>query len=382
MPANRRDDREDSRVALDAPAPDSVKAPPEPGGPVWIRPHHLYKAAGLLFLLALVFEHFTAIAHVFLIAYAAAILGVALNALISRIPGQRRWVTGVVGLLLFAGIGAGLWFGGQVLVSQVRDFASRIPEFQEQLQSWETRLQEQTGLNVQLVGPQAEGVLRNAFMGNSQAVLGRARGILEWIILPLLVLFGGLYAVGKPNERLLSPLLRSVPRDRREAFRRVFELLGARLLGWAKGTLLAMLIVGGLSTVALYVIGVRYALLLGLWAGLTEFIPLVGPWIGGLTAVTVAFFQDPSKALLTAAVMLAIQQLESNVITPLVMAKVADVHPFVTLFAIFLFGSLFGFLGILLALPIVFLIWTLVQVLWVERTIDTDEDWIEPVVEE
>lgn len=381
MSADRRD-REEEPVARDAPPPERVEAPPPPASPFWVRPEHLYKAAGLLFLLALLFDHFTSIAHVLLIAYAAAILAVALNALISRLPGERRWVTSLVGLLLFALIGAGLWFGGQVLVGQIRDFASRIPEFQSQLQAWEERLQQQTGLNIQLVGPQAEGFLRGAFIGDEQAVLGRARGLLEWVILPLLILFGGLYAVGKPNERLLSPLLRAVPRDRRDAFRRVFELLAARLLGWVKGTLLSMLIVGALSTLVLQVIGVRYALLLGVWAGLTEFIPLVGPWIGGFTAVAVAFLQDPSQALWVALAMLAIQQLESNLITPLVMAKVAEVHPYVTLFAIFLFGSLFGFLGVLLALPIVFLVWSVVQVLWVERTIDTDEDRIEPVVED
>ena len=78
----------------------------------------------------------------------------------------------------------------------------------------------------------------------------------------------------------------------------------------------------------------------------------------------------------------AIQQLESNLITPIVMAKVADVHPFVTLFAILLFGSLFGFLGVLLALPLVLLFWTFVQVLWVERAIHAGDDRIPPIVDE
>lgn len=378
--SDREQDQEQDRASVPA---EAVAAPAPPPGAVFLRPEHLYKAAALLLLLALVFHYFTEIAQVLLVAYAAGILAVAFNALVSRVPGERRWVTGGLGLLIFAALGAGLWFGGQVLIGQFRDFAGRVPEFQSQIQGWEEWIQRQTGLNVQFTGGQAQEFARGIFLGgDGQGMLGRARGLLEIVFLPLLILFGGLFAVGKPNERLLLPLLRAIPRDRRPAFQRMFELLGTRLLGWVKGTLLAMLIIGALTTLALYLIGVPYALLLGVWAGLTEFVPLIGPWIGGLTAVIVAFLHDPQLALWVALAMLAIQQIESNLVTPLVMAKVAEVHPFITLFAILLFGRLFGFLGILLSLPVVFLIWTAVQVLWVERTIDTDRDWIEPVVEE
>ena len=113
-----------------------------------------------------------------------------------------------------------------------------------------------------------------------------------------------------------------------------------------------------------------------------EFIPLFGPWIGGLTAVVVAFLDDPQKALWVGIAALGIQQIEANLITPWSMSRNAEVHPFVTLFALVLFGSLFGFLGILLALPLVMLVWTIVQVLWVERAIDTDRERIAPVVSE
>ncbi|MBA2669149.1 MAG: AI-2E family transporter, partial [Gemmatimonadetes bacterium] len=212
--------------------------------------------------------------------------------------------------------------------------------------------------------------------------LGRAVGLLEILFLPLVILFGALFAVGKPNDRLLAPLLRVVPRDRRLAFRRLFELLALRLRGWVKGTLMAMVAVGALMTVALTVIGAPYALMIGLFAGVVEFVPLVGPWVGGAVAVALTFLDEPGKALWVILAVLAIQQIESNVITPLVMASAAKIHPFVTLFALLLFGSLFGFFGILLSVPLVLLFWTMVEVLWVERAIDTDEDEIAPIVKE
>jgi predicted PurR-regulated permease PerM len=140
--------------------------------------------------------------------------------------------------------------------------------------------------------------------------------------------------------------------------------------------------VGTLATIVLTLLGVPYSLLLGILNGFTEFIPIAGPWMGGVPAVAIAALEEPTKGIWTALAMFGIQLAEANLIMPLAMSKVADVHPFVTLFALFVFGSLFGFLGMLLALPLVPLIWTVVQVFWVEGAIDTDRDRIAPVVEE
>jgi predicted PurR-regulated permease PerM len=140
--------------------------------------------------------------------------------------------------------------------------------------------------------------------------------------------------------------------------------------------------VGVLSVVAWSLIGVPNALLLGIFNGLVEFVPLVGPWVGGGAATLVALLNDPSKAVWVALSAIAIQQMEANLITPFAMSKQAEIHPFITLFALLLFGGMFGFLGLLLALPLVLLVWTVVQVLWVERALDTDRDRIAPVVGE
>jgi predicted PurR-regulated permease PerM len=120
----------------------------------------------------------------------------------------------------------------------------------------------------------------------------------------------------------------------------------------------------------------------GIFMGLTEFIPIVGPWIGGIPAVVLAFLSDPMTGVWTALAIVAIQQIESNVITPWAMSKAAHLHPMITLFALVLFGSMFGFLGILLAVSIALLIWTVVQVLRVEQAIDADDDTIPPVVQD
>lgn len=365
------------------PSAREVAAPPRSPGITTLRAEHLYKAVALFFLLLFFYRYFEAIAQTLLLVYAAAILAVALNPIAKRIPMARKWVAALVGVAVIASLGVILWLAVPALLEQMRNLGERVPEFQTRLNTWGVRLREETGLNITLLGEQTAQLVRNMFteLGTDQ-LLGRARGLLEILLVPLIILIGGLYALASPNERLLEPVIRTVPRDARNAYYRIFQLLGERLFGWVRGTLIAMVAVALLSMIALYSIGVQYWLLLGVVMGLTEFIPIFGPWIGGIPATLVAFLDDPTKGLWTAAAIIAIQQIESYVITPWAMSQAAKIHPLVTLFALIVFGSIFGFLGILLALPIVIFVWTVVEVLWVERAIDTDQDYIAPVVEE
>lgn len=359
-------------------SPDAV-AISRPHPPRTVLPHHLYQTAGLLFLLAVAFKFFDTLAQTFLLAYAATILAVGLNALQRKLPVQRKWFAAATGLLVVGTVIGVLWWGVPLLMQQARSVAGMGPGLEEQLTEWEKWIRENMGIPVNLPSPGGSGGSVPTGGGN---VIGSAMGLVEGILFTLVVFFGSLFALAKPNDRLLTPLMRAVPPDLRPAIYRIFQLLGERLVGWLKGTAVAMVGVAVLSVVVWSIIGVPNAVLLGLFNGLVEFIPLAGPWVGGGTATLVSFLSDPGKAAWVALSALAIQQVEANVITPFAMAKQAEIHPFLTLFALVLFGGLFGFLGLLLALPLVLLVWTVVQVLWVERALDTDRDRIAPVVNE
>jgi predicted PurR-regulated permease PerM len=344
-----------------------------------ITPAHLYRTVALGFLLALVYRYWDDLTRVFLLGYAAAILAVVLNALRRHLHVQRKWLAAGVGLLVVGSVVGLLAWGTPLIIQQARGIIQTGPQLEQQITRWEQQIQAGTGMRVNLPDPSR---MFQGGGGGGSSMMGRAATLLEVLFVPLILFFGGLFALANPNDRLLTPMLRAVPHGLRLAWYRIFQLLGERLIGWAKGTATAMLGVGLLSVAAFLVIGVPNAIALGLFNGLVEFIPLFGPWLGGLTAVLIAFLDDPHKALFTAIAALAIQQIEANLITPWAMSRNAEVHPFVTLFGLVLFGSLFGFLGILLAIPLVMLTWTMVQVLWVERAIDTDRDRIAPVVEE
>lgn len=342
--------------------------------------NRLYRFAALLFLLALLFRYFDAISYVLLIAFVGAILGVAFNAVVSRVPIRRGLAVILVALLLLAAVGGTLWLGIGAVVRQLRLLVSDIPAILDRIEEWEAWLQDATGLDIELLGPRTEAIVTD-FIGSGTGILSTTFGLLEVIALTVLVVVGSLFVVARPNEQLLNPLLRAIPRERQPALRRMFERLGNRLSGWLFGTMMSMLIIGGLSCAAFYLLGVPYPLLLGVLIGLFDIIPLVGPWLGGSIAVVVTLFYDPMLALWVAITVLIIQELEGNVIRPLVMSKSAELHPFVTILALLLFSSMFGLLGAILALPITLALATIVEVLWVEETLEAGDDEIEPLVD-
>ena len=117
--------------------PDAVVAPVRPAyAALQIAPQHLYKAVGLLFLFALLYHYLEALIQVGLLMYAAAITAVAFNAAVQKLPGRRKWTTGVLGFLILAAMAAALWFGIPLLSSEIRDLASRAPEFTAFCSNW------------------------------------------------------------------------------------------------------------------------------------------------------------------------------------------------------------------------------------------------------
>jgi predicted PurR-regulated permease PerM len=121
---------------------------------------------------------------------------------------------------------------------------------------------------------------------------------------------------------------------------------------WLRGQLIMMLAVGLLTYLALTIIGVQYALLLGVVAGLFEIVPFIGPWLSAVPGVIFALAISPVHAVITAAAYLAIQVVEGNVLLPKVMQSVTGLNPIVSLLAVLVGWRVGGVVGVLLSLPI------------------------------
>jgi predicted PurR-regulated permease PerM len=138
------------------------------------------------------------------------------------------------------------------------------------------------------------------------------------------------------------------------------ERMERALLSYVKGQLALSLIIGASAGIGLWVFGMtgllphggKYALLFGVWAGITELIPYVGPWLGAAPPVMYALVQHPLSALWVVLLFLAIQQLEGHVVVPKVMSHSLRLHPLLVIFGLLAGGEIYGFPGILVALPL------------------------------
>src|SRR5512143_642791 len=153
------------------------------------------------------------------------------------------------------------------------------------------------------------------------------------------------------GEHALRALLLPLPGDQRESAHDILKEVETRVGGYVRGQGFLALVVGAAALVIYLLIGLPAALAVALLAGLFELIPVLGPTLGAIPAVLVAFAYDPSKVVWVIVATVLIQLVENNVLAPRVMHKTVGVNPVVTLLAIVAFGALFGFAGLLLAIP-------------------------------
>lgn len=131
----------------------------------------------------------------------------------------------------------------------------------------------------------------------------------------------------------------------------VISRVQQRLSAWLRGELILGLIIGCLTLIGLWILGIKYFLVLALVAGILELVPYVGPVLGAIPAVLLAFTQSPFKALAVLIMYWLIQQMENHLIVPKVMQKAVGLNPIVIIIVILIGARLMGFVGVLLAVP-------------------------------
>lgn len=185
-------------------------------------------------------------------------------------------------------------------------------------------------------------------------VLGSTVGFVYGTFSFVLTLFGITFVAASllANVRgFKATFLVSAPAGYRRDARNLWDALAHALSRYLSGLALVLAIQGVLSAIALYLIGVPYALALGAWVSITAVIPYLGAWIGAVPALLVAFSISPTAVVLTALVFLAIQQIEGNILTPRIQGQTIRVPAVIVFLAVIAGGGLWGLMGILLAVP-------------------------------
>lgn len=199
-----------------------------------------------------------------------------------------------------------------------------------------------------------ESALRSFETGLSNAIgsaLGTIRGFFGGIVSFVIVLVLTFYMVVEQDA--VRKALRAVaPPDYHAYLSGLATRMQHKIGLWLRGVLVLMLVIGVLSYIGLLILGVDYALVLALVAGLAEVIPYAGPIIAAIPAVILAFAQEPIKGLFVIVLYFAIQQLENNLLVPKVMQRAVGLNPVVSIVALLIGAKLAGVLGAVLAIPV------------------------------
>ncbi len=264
----------------------------------------------------------------------------------------------VVYLLIFGAVALALWLLLPVVGTQFEELAAQAPAYlakaQAQTQSWQHY--EQTHLPKGMrdaVNAAIDLSIKGVTAGIQGAVLpfvGSALGYLPWLVLvPILALF-----LLKDAEVIRGAALRMVPRGRLRGRGHDFFLdVNSTLAAYVRAQLIACLIIGVACAISFALIGVPYAVVLGILAGLLEFIPLAGPLTIGVLTVVVAAFHSGDQAGAALVFLVALRIVEDYVIYPRIIGRGIHLHPLAIILAILCGAELGGLTGIFLSIPVV-----------------------------
>lgn len=260
-------------------------------------------------------------------------------------------------LILFVLGGCGYLFGSQVS-EQFTQVSEQLPQAYDRVRALLNEV------------PFAQNFLSGTpdIQAISSRALSFAFGAVGAVTNLVLVIVAAMYLAIEPGAYMRG-VEKLFPKSEGARVREALSASGQALNQWLLAQFATMLIVGFLIWGGLTIVGVPSALALGIISGLTNFIPLVGPFLGAAPGVLLALTQGSDAILWTVVVYVVAQQLEGNVLTPMIQKYAVSIPPAVLLFALAALGSMFGMIGVVIAAPLAVVLYVLVTLLWVRDTL-------------
>lgn len=228
---------------------------------------------------------------------------------------------------------------------QINNLINKGPQFYEQIFKY-------LSLSDQSLSEIVEKFLRGQTVLTGKSLF-RLVGSVFGIFFVIFSIFVIAFYITVQKSVLRQTLSSITPEKYRPYVARSVDRIQHDLGAWGRGLLILCLSVGIMDFIGLMILKVNYPLVLALIAGLTEAIPWVGPWLGGIPAVLIALTQSPIKALFVAILFLAVQQIENSFLTPHVMQKAVGLNPLLVIIIVLIGGKLIGPVGVILAVPTV-----------------------------
>lgn len=178
-------------------------------------------------------------------------------------------------------------------------------------------------------------------------LISSTSGLLDIVMTPIITFY---YL--KDKDKFVKLIMEAVPEKFREKLKEITGEIDKVLGGFIRGQLIVAGFVGFLTGLGCKILGVPYALTIGLVAGLTNIIPYFGPWIGGIMPVILSLMNSPMTTIWVIVLIIIVQQIESTFLSPQIMSHSVGLHPLSVIFSVLLFGNIFGIFGMILGVPI------------------------------
>jgi predicted PurR-regulated permease PerM len=250
-------------------------------------------------------------------------------------------------------------------VDQTNQFVDDVPSIVKDL---EKVYADVTGQNAGEVGDKVQHFFErytkepDRFIGPLTSIGLNVAGILGALVLILITSF---YMAIRPDP-LVNGLVRLAPPPRREHLRFVLGRIRQSWIGWMEGVVIDMFVTFVMLYIALTIVGLDFAIFFAVLSALLVVVPYFGAIAGAVPPVLFALTDSPGKAIVVLGAYILVQQLESNVTIPIIMAQRVRLHPAVIAIGVVVIGKLFGFIGLFVAVPILSLIIIAVEEFWVK----------------
>jgi len=278
----------------------------------------------------------------------------------------RRHAVGMAMLVVLAATGFLVWLLTAQFGTQINALIIETPQLLARLAAW---------MSQSAVGAKIVEAVQTGYAG-AQATqdLGQvARGGADFVLNTVLLVVGAMFFAIEPR-RYRDGLLLLLPKDKRGAFGDAFDDLGHNLRLWLRAQIVLMLLMGTSIGVGLWLSGVPSAAALGLLAGISEFIPYIGPTIAMLPALGLAANAGTGPLIGAIATYAIVRIVQDMIVTPVIQNKVIAIPPAITLFAIVGIGYIFGLAGLVFAAPLLVAIFALTHSLYIRETLGENTD--------
>jgi predicted PurR-regulated permease PerM len=323
---------------------------------VHFRPRSVLLVIGLLVASFITLKILWISRHVLSWVFIALFLALALNPAVDRLErklGRRGAATGVVSVATLAAIALIGWLFVPTLVDQVNSFAHKVPDYIDDLTKGRGRLgflETKYHLVDKARKALREGGASKLF-GLSGTALAVARGIVNAVLAIVTIAFMTFFMLLE-GRNWIDSFFSLLKPESRERWRGVGHDIYRTVGGYVSGNLLISLIAGGSTAIVLAIMGVPYAIALGLIVGILDLIPLAGATIAAIIVGAVAFLHSVTAGIVVVAFFIVYQQVENHVLKPVVYGKTVQLSPLAVLISVLIGAELAGVLGALAAIPV------------------------------